>query len=181
LYYLSDRKPLRKVFVTICYIFVCSVDRASRYNLAKNNQLDAQLILSIFRQPLHVSGVPRPIIRRYNHMYTKIGTYCSFWMTVCCPVCIGQSPKKNSSTNCCIHTIVPPVYCPGSNRTRTTDSHLKRIIIPIGVYIGRTSCLLSWFQYNQDNRQSFKKNKSTNCFIHTVVLPDDGPRYARNM
>jgi len=37
-----------------------------------------------------------------------------------------------------------------SNPTRTTDSHLKRIII-------------------------------TNCCIHTVVPPDDGPRYARNM
>jgi len=34
--------------------------------------------------------------------------------------------------------------------TRTTDSHLKRII-------------------------------STNCCIHTIVPPDDGPRYVRNM
>jgi len=34
------------------------------YNPAKKSQLDAQLILSIFRQPLHVSGVSRPIIRR---------------------------------------------------------------------------------------------------------------------
>jgi hypothetical protein len=44
----------------------------------KKNQLDAQLILSIFRQPLHVSGVSRPIIGRYNRMYTTIGTYYSF-------------------------------------------------------------------------------------------------------
>ena len=50
----------------------------------KKNQLDVQLILSIrvFRQPLHVSGVSRPIIRRYKRMYTTIGT------------------------NCCIHTVV---------------------------------------------------------------------------
>ena len=41
----------------------------------KKNQLDAQLILSIFRQPLHVSGVSRPIIRRYNRMYTTAGTF----------------------------------------------------------------------------------------------------------
>jgi len=35
------------------------------------------------------------------------------------------------------------------------------------------------FQSNQDNIQSSKKN---NCYcIHTVVPPDDGPRYARNM
>ena len=33
------------------------------------------------------------------------------------------------------------------------------------------------FQSNQDNRQSSKKIISTNC-IHTVVPPDDGPRYA---
>ena len=44
----------------------------------KKNQLDAQLILSIFRQPLHVSGVFSPIIRRYNRMYTTIGNSYSF-------------------------------------------------------------------------------------------------------
>jgi len=54
------------------------VARASRYNRAKKPRLDAQLILSIFRQPLHVSGVSRPIIRGYNCMYTAIGTYYSF-------------------------------------------------------------------------------------------------------
>ena len=53
-------------------------DRESRYNRVKKNQLDAQLILSTFRQPLHISGVTRPIIRRYNSMYTTIGTYYSF-------------------------------------------------------------------------------------------------------
>jgi len=47
-------------------------------NRVKKCQLDAQLILSIFRQPLHVSGVSRPIIRRYNRIYTAIGTYYSF-------------------------------------------------------------------------------------------------------
>ena len=44
----------------------------------KKNQLDAQLILSRVRQPLHVSGKSRHIIRRYNHMYTSIGTFYSF-------------------------------------------------------------------------------------------------------
>jgi len=47
-------------------------------NRVMKNQLDAQLILSIFRQSLHVSGVSRPIIRRYNRMYTTFGTYYSF-------------------------------------------------------------------------------------------------------
>jgi hypothetical protein len=32
----------------------------------KKTQLEAQLILNIFRQPLYVSGVCRPIIMRYN-------------------------------------------------------------------------------------------------------------------
>jgi len=58
--------------------FISFVQRASRYNRVKKNQLDAQLILSIFRQPLHVSGVSKPIIRRYNRMYTTIGIYYSF-------------------------------------------------------------------------------------------------------
>jgi len=48
----------------------------------KKNQLDAQLIRSIFCQPLHVSGVSRPIIRRYNRMYTTIGTYFFRWLSV---------------------------------------------------------------------------------------------------
>jgi len=44
----------------------------------KEECTNAQIILRIFRQPLHVSGVSRPIIRRYNRMYTTIGTYYSF-------------------------------------------------------------------------------------------------------
>jgi hypothetical protein len=57
---------------------LCSVNRASRYNCVKKTQLDAQLIYSIFRQPLHVSSISMPIIRRYYRMYTAIGTYYSF-------------------------------------------------------------------------------------------------------
>jgi len=54
------------------------VDRVSRYNRVKKTQLDAQLILSIFPQSLHVSGLPRSIIRRYNRMHTTIDTFYSF-------------------------------------------------------------------------------------------------------
>jgi len=39
------------------YIFLCFVDHASRYNNVKKKQLDAQLIFSIFCQPLHVLGL----------------------------------------------------------------------------------------------------------------------------
>jgi len=42
------------------------------------------------------------------------------------------------------------------------------------------SVVLIGFQSNQDN-SSHLKIISTNCYIHTVVPPDDGPRYARNM
>ena len=38
----------------------------------------------------------------------------------------------------------------------------------------------SVFKSNQDNRQSSKRIINTNCCIHMVVPPDDGPRYARN-
>ena len=63
-------------------------------NHVKKNKLDAQLILSIFRQPLHVSGVSRPIIRMYNRMYTTVGTYYS----VCCPGWIGVPIQPGQQT-----------------------------------------------------------------------------------
>ena len=52
------------------------------HNRVKKNQLDAQLILITFRQPLHVSGVSMSII-----MCTTVGTYHSFYMPVCCLSC----------------------------------------------------------------------------------------------
>jgi hypothetical protein len=57
------------------FFYFSFVNRASRYNCVKKNYHDARPVLSIFRQPVHVSGVSRVIIRRYNHMYTTIGTY----------------------------------------------------------------------------------------------------------
>ena len=85
--------------------FLCFVDRASRHNCAKKDQLDAQLILSIFRQHLHVSGISRPIIRRYNRMHTKVGTY--YWNSN--PTRTTDIHQKRViSTNCCMHTVVPP-------------------------------------------------------------------------
>ena len=44
-----------------------SVDRASRYNRVKKTTW-CKIILSIFRQSLHFSGISRPIIRRYNSL-----------------------------------------------------------------------------------------------------------------
>jgi hypothetical protein len=52
----------------------------------KKRQFDTQLILSIFRQPLHVSCVSRPIIRRYNRIYTTSGTVILFkWLIFVVP------------------------------------------------------------------------------------------------
>jgi len=67
-------------FVTSSWLLLnfMFVDLSTGYSLVKKNQIDAQLILSIFRQPLHVSGVSRPIIRRHNRIYKAIGTYYSF-------------------------------------------------------------------------------------------------------
>ena len=75
------------IYVTISHLtfphVLCLVDSASRYNCVKKNQLDAQLILSIFRQPLHVSCVSTPIIKRYNRMYTKLVFIILFrWLSV---------------------------------------------------------------------------------------------------
>jgi len=48
-------------------------------NHVKKIQIDAQLIPSIFRQHLHISGVSRPIIRRYNPMNTTFGTFGTYY------------------------------------------------------------------------------------------------------
>jgi len=58
-----ERLVTSHLTTSFSYFFKCFVECASRYNRVKINQLDAQLILSIFRQPLYVSGVSRSIIR----------------------------------------------------------------------------------------------------------------------
>ena len=72
------------------------------------NQLDAQLILSIFRQPLHVSGVSKPIIRTCNRLYTKIGTYYSFLLHCLLSWATDSHVKTIICTKCCIIMFVPP-------------------------------------------------------------------------
>jgi hypothetical protein len=68
----------------------------------KKNQLNAQLILSIFHQPLHVLGVSTPIIRRYNRTYITIGAYYPFLVTT------DSLQIWIISSSCCIHTVVLP-------------------------------------------------------------------------
>jgi hypothetical protein len=57
-------------------LFVCLFfDRASRSTHLKENQPDAQFIISIFRQtPLHVSGVSTAHHQKIHRMDTTIGT-----------------------------------------------------------------------------------------------------------
>jgi len=43
----------------------------------KMHGTSVKIILNIFRQPVHVSGLSMPIIRRYNCMYTRVGIYYS--------------------------------------------------------------------------------------------------------
>ena len=68
----------------------------------RKNELDAQL--SIFRQPLHVSGLSRAIIRGTNvcvqQLVLNLLRCLLSWTT--------DSHLKRISTNCCIHTVVPP-------------------------------------------------------------------------
>jgi hypothetical protein len=67
----------------------------------KKKQLDSQLILGIFRQPLHISGVSKPIIRRYNRMCTTFGTYSFRWLSVVSAVTTESHLKRIINTNCC--------------------------------------------------------------------------------
>jgi len=48
------------------------------------------------------------------------------------------------------------------------------------VYV--TVCCAGWISNPTSTKDiHLKRIISTNCCIHTVVSPDDGPRYARNM
>jgi len=73
-----SRVPLGTVSHVVGIEFNIVLFNSYHMNRVKKNQLDAEFIRSIFRQPLHVSGVSKPIIRSYNRMYTTFGTYCTF-------------------------------------------------------------------------------------------------------
>ena len=64
-------------FIVTVSSSLCSVDCASRYINLKKNQLDAQIIFSIFRQNLHVSG-ESTAHQEVHCVDTTISTYCSF-------------------------------------------------------------------------------------------------------
>ena len=108
--------PYWCIIVLYKSIFLCFVDRASRYNRAKKNQLDAQFILSIFRQPLHVSGVSMAHHQVVTH-YVYNNWYLLFLLDDCLLSWLDCSnPTRTTDshltriirTNFCIHTVVPP-------------------------------------------------------------------------
>ena len=109
------------------------------------NLLDAQLILGIFRQLLHFSGISRPIIRRCNCMYTTVGTYCSLlsWLdwnsnptrttqsnlnlTFTILKCLKYSIKgkdHNNQTQQCFYSILKIYYNTMGYMFRLLSSHL---------------------------------------------------------
>ena len=99
----------------------------------------------IFRQPLHVSGASRPIIRRHNRMYTTIGTYYfSLFLNDCLFSWLdwNSNPTKTTnrhlkriiSTNCCVHTVLPsddgPRYARNMQRlTKDTKNKLRNKLV----------------------------------------------------
>jgi len=48
-----------------------------------------------------------------------------------------------------------------------------------GTYYFLDDCLFSWLEWTTDSH--LKRIISNNFSIHTVIPPDDGPRYTRNM
>jgi hypothetical protein len=114
--------PVACLWTQNCYFFKKHIS----VNCVKKNQLVEQLILSIFCQPLHVLGISRPIIRRYNHICVTIGTSNPTWTT-------DSHFKRIVSTNCCIHKVLPP----DTPETRRGWQNVPRI-----------SCASSWFSFS---------------------------------
>ena len=100
-------------------------------NRVKKNQLDAQLILSIFRQPLHVSDVSRLDWNNSNLTRTT-----------------DSHLKGIISTNCCVHTVVPP-----------DDGHrYARNMQRLTKYTYNKLCMKLVFLYTIISRCTFKKS-----------------------
>jgi len=76
-------------------------------------------------------------------MCTTIGTYYSFYMTVCRPGWIGTGShlKRIISTNCCTHTVVPPDDGPryAGNLWRLTKYTKNKLCIKLGFLYTITS------------------------------------------
>jgi len=79
---------------------LCSVDRASLYNLVNEANLVHNLFL-VYLSVLHVSGDYVPIIRRNNCVYATLGTCYSAWMAVWYA---GWNETENPAYQAVFHT-----------------------------------------------------------------------------
>ena len=78
-------------------ILLCFVDRAYQYIVTnKTNSIHCLFSVYFVYLALHVSGVSIAHHQEVHRIYTKIGTYCSFQLTVCCPGCVGNQPGRPS-------------------------------------------------------------------------------------
>ena len=219
---------------------------ASRYYRAKKTQLDTQLILSICRQPHHVSGEVPIQPRQQTYLLTSFLTYLlTPWCRVLLQKLTGlQLVKKfpafhrtrrfitaltsvrhlSLSWASPIQSIYPH---PISRRSVLILSTHLRLGLPSGLFPSGFPtktlfapspypysphaqpisffAILSPAQYwarstnhlapryaissipplprpsSRTTDSHLKRLINTNCCIHTVVPPDDGPRYTRNM
>jgi hypothetical protein len=122
---------LNFILLQFIYLFIYFILSNIVYSRVQKNQLAAQLILSIYRQPLHVSGVSRPIIRRYNRMYTTVGTYYSFQMTLCCPGWFGTI-QLDAQLILSIHVFRQPLHVSGVSRP--IIRRYNRMYTTVGTY-----------------------------------------------
>ena len=80
-----------------------------------------------------------PIIRRYSRMYTTVGTYYSFSMTVSCPGWIGCSnPTRRTEAHHQEVRLYLPMMGPDAPETCSAWRNLLRI-----------SCASSWFFFTR--------------------------------
>jgi len=140
----SDKKRTTEVKSPL-HPLSCSI--TSVVDCVKKNQLDAQLILSIFRQPLHVSDISRPIIRRYNCLLSRLA-----------PTRTTDSHlKKRISASCCIHRL----YLLMMGRDTPETCRGWRNILSI-------SCASSWFFFTQLYRDAWSTKHEGCCQPQTA-------------
>ena len=133
----------------------------------KKNELDTQLILSIFRQPLYVSDVSRPIINQEVQPYVYNSWYLLFFLVDCLLSCSKPTTTTDShlkriiSTNCCIHTVVPPDdglrY--SRNVQRLTKYAKNKLFNKLG-FLCRTMFCLFKLVFEDASQEHFKTNDS---------------------
>jgi hypothetical protein len=93
----------------IMCVFLCFVDRASRYiHIMKTKLMHYLSSVYFVSQSLHVSGIFVAHHQEVYCIYTTIGTYCASWLSVWISIPTrtrDNQLKSTIRTNCCIHTV----------------------------------------------------------------------------